>query len=192
VFDQSILSLTALVGVITIGISVYMILYMHPLHQFARRLGLLKPFRAKQPDEPQPERLRQGHVIVVGMNSLGRKIVQQLCSRGEKVLAIDRDPKKMADLPCEILLGNAEHLSVLEEAGLPHAKLLVSALQIEETNDLLAYRCRSYNIPCSINVVDLSVMDNLLEMDVTYFMIPKVDGIKAQNRKLKKMGYLSP
>ena len=83
-----------------------------------------------------------------------------------------------------------EVLSVLEDADLATAKLLVSALQIEATNDLLAYRGRSYGVPSSIHVVDLSVTDNLLEMDVKYLIVSKVDGIKLQNQELRRQGFL--
>jgi len=106
------------------------------------------------------------------------------------VLAIDTDPHKLAGLPCETMHGNVEYLSVLEEAGLRKAKLLVSALRIEPTNDLLAYRCHSVNVPCCINVVDLSVTDNLVAMDAKYLMTPKVDGVKMQRAVLKEKGFL--
>ena len=79
---------------------------------------------------------------------------------------------------------------MLEEAGLPHARLLISALQIEATNDLLAYRCRAHRVPCAVHVIDLEETDNLLEMDVAYLMIPKVDGVKLQTRELKRLGFL--
>ena len=88
------------------------------------------------------------------------------------------------------MLGNVEFLSVLEEADLGHARLLVSALQIEPTNDLLAYRCRSAEVPCAVLVVDLSLAENLLGMDVDYMIVPKVDGIKSQLKELERRGYL--
>ena len=47
-------------------------------------------------------------------------------------------------------------------------------------------------IPCSIHAIDLSMVDSLLEMDPTYLMLPKVDGIKLQTRKLKELGFLEP
>ncbi len=187
-----ILSLTALVGVITIGLSAYMILYNHVLYRWSRKLGLLRIFRASPVEEIEPDRShRRGHVIVVGMNTLGRELVERLCRRGEKVLAVDTDPKKLAGLPCDTLLGSAEYGSLLEEAGLPHAKLAVSALHIEDTNNLLAYRCRRLGVPCAIHAVDMAGLDSLLEMDVTYLMLSKVDGVKLQNRELKEMGILS-
>ncbi len=189
--EQKILFITALVGVPTIAISACMILYNHPLYRVVRKLGFLRIFGAAQiDDEPRMAPARRGHIIVVGMNTLGRTLAQLLSESGERVLAIDTDPAKLTGLPCETMLGNVDYLLVLEEAGLPHAKLLVDALRIEETNDLLAYRCRSFGVPCAINAVDLSQTDNLLEMDVDYLMIPKVDGVKLMNRELERMGFL--
>jgi len=130
------------------------------------------------------------HVILVGMNTLGRELARRLHARSERVLAMDTDPAKLAGLPTATRVGNVEYGSVLEEAGLAEARLLVSALRIEPTNDLLAYRCREAGVACAILVVDLSVVDNLLESDVKYLMIPKVDGIKLQQQELQKRGFL--
>ncbi len=188
-----ILSLTALVGLVTIALSAYMILYNQPLYEFCRRWRLLRPFRAqggREEDAAPPP--RAGHVIIVGMNTLGRELARRLAARGETLLAIDTDPGKLRELPCATLLGNVEYLSVLEEAGLAHARLLVSALQIEATNDLLAYRCRTHGVPYAAHVIDLEETDNLLEMDTAYLMIPKVDGVKLQNRELVRLGHLPP
>jgi Trk K+ transport system NAD-binding subunit len=131
-----------------------------------------------------------GHVIVVGMNTLGREIVQRLHERGETVLAVDTDPRKLAGLASHTLLGSVEYLSVLQQVGLDRAKLLVSALQIEDANDLLAYRCQLAGVPSAIHVVDMSVVDNLLELGANYLMISKVDGVKAQSRTLREIGIL--
>jgi Trk K+ transport system NAD-binding subunit len=125
------------------------------------------------------------------MNTLGRMLVERLGGAGERVLAIDTDPAKLAGLPCETLLGNVDYLAVLEEAGLARAKLLIAALRIEEANDLLAYRCRSFGVPCAVHVVDLSQTANLLQVDADYLMIPKVDGVKLMNRELARMGFLA-
>jgi Kef-type K+ transport system membrane component KefB len=189
--DQPTAALVGVVGLVTISLSSCLITYSGPLFRFLERRRWLGLFRAG----PEPEALpglprRQGHIIVVGMNTLGRLLAERLQAKGEQVLAIDTDPVKLAGLPCETLLGNAEYLSVLEEADLARAKLLISALRIEPTNDLLAYRCRTFGVPSSIHVVDLSVVDNLLENDVSCLMIPKVDGIKLQTRALRDHGFL--
>lgn len=191
-----ILSIIALVGVATIAVSAYMILYNHGLFTFCERLGLLRwrIFRTSgmaDQDKSADHHLRLSqHVIVVGMNTLGRDIVHRLCERGETVIAVDTDPMKLEGLPCRTLHGSVEYLTVLEEAGYDRAKLLVSALRIEQVNDILAYRCQLAKVPCAVHVVDVSVADSLLDLGAAYLMIPKVDGVKAQIRKLKEMGVI--
>lgn len=67
---------TANAGLPTIAISSCMILYSHPLLRAVRRTGLLRLFRAtKKTDEPRATPARRRHVIVVGMNTLGRLLV---------------------------------------------------------------------------------------------------------------------
>lgn len=186
------LAIVGMVALVTFAVSACFILYNEVVYFWTRHLDLLRVFAARRRDQHETHaRRHHNHIIVVGMNTLGRAIVSRLHARGERVLAVDTDPVKLRGLPCDTLLGDVEYLSVLDEAELSQAKLLVSALRIEPTNDLLAYRCKQAGIPCSIQAVDLTTTDNLLEMDVKYLMIPKVDGIKSQNRELQERGLLT-
>lgn len=141
--NSTVVSLGGLVGIITIAVSSYLIIYSEPFYVLLHRLRVLEPFHASQ--EPDSEVLysRRGHIVVIGMNALGREIVKQLTARGDSVLAIDTDPRKLENLgSAETLIGNVEYESVVNEVGLREARLVVSALQIEDANHLLAYRCR--------------------------------------------------
>jgi Kef-type K+ transport system membrane component KefB len=80
--DESILSLITIVGLITIGVSSYMILYNEPLYERVQKLGLLKPFGASQEDDETAEEPLSEHVIVVGMNAMGRRLVQRFVPAG--------------------------------------------------------------------------------------------------------------
>ncbi len=185
------LSVIGLVGLITFTASACALLYQERLYWWVLKLPVGRRLArgGRDPSEPATPAWRD-HIILVGMNTLGRDLARRLHARGERVLAVDTDPAKLAGLPTATHLGNVEYASVLEEAGLAGARLLVSALRIEPTNDLLAFRCREAGIPCAILVVDLSVVDNLLEADVKYLMIPKVDGIKLQQQELRQRGFL--
>jgi Kef-type K+ transport system membrane component KefB len=186
----SVVSVVALVGLVTISVSSYLILYNGPIYERLAKWGVLRLFRARGEDRPgdsSPERV--GHIVVVGMNSLGRLLARQLHELGESVVALDTDDRKLEGLPCETMVGSSEYLDVLLEADLPKAKLLISALRIEEANELLAFRARHFGVPCCIHAVDISMVDNLLELDVDYLMLSKVDGIKLQTRCLREQGY---
>ena len=178
---EGVLSVVAVVGIVTIATSAYMIIYTEPLYRFCQRCGLLKLFRAKQTVEPEEASELENHVIVVGMNALGREVVRLMLARGERVLAIDTDPQKLAGLDGALtLIGNVEFESVVEEIGLRRARVVVSALQIEDTNHLLAYRCRSAGVACAIHAFDVSVVEDLLELDTSYLFMPAVEAVREQ------------
>ena len=156
-------------------------LYSDPLYSAFQKLGVLKIFKAKQEPDMEEQHSYAGHVIVVGMNALGREVVKQLSGRGETVLAIDTDPRKLEGLNCaETLIGSVEYESAVEEIGLSRARLVISALQIEDTNHLLAYRCRSAGVPCAIHAFDISVVEDLLDLDTAYMFMPAFDAVREQ------------
>ncbi|MEC7274076.1 MAG: cation:proton antiporter [Verrucomicrobiota bacterium] len=179
--EDTIVSLGALVGILTIAISSYLIIYSESLYAFIKSYKLLEIFNAKKTADVELQHSYVGHIIVVGMNALGREIAKQLAIRGEQVLAIDTDPRKLEYLEgADTLIGNVEYESMIEEIGLRRARLVISALQIEDTNHLLAYRCRSAEVPCAIHAFDLSVIDDLLELDTAYMFMPAVDAVRTQ------------
>ena len=179
--EGRVVSLGGMVGILTIAISSYLILYSDPLYSAFQKLGVLKFFKAKQEPDTEEQHSYAGHVIVVGMNALGREVVKQLSGRGETVLAIDTDPRKLEGLNCaETLIGSVEYESAVEEIGLSRARLVISALQIEDTNHLLAYRCRSAGVTCAIHAFDISVVEDLLDLDTAYMFMPAFDAVREQ------------
>ena len=91
---------------------------------------------------------------------------------------MDTSPRNLEGLTCRVMLGNAEHVGFLEEAGMRDAKLLVSTLQIEETNQLLAYWGRLFGVPTSIHAFDNSLADDLLNAGATHVILSKAAGTR--------------
>jgi Kef-type K+ transport system membrane component KefB len=190
--DEGILSLIGVVGLVTISGSVYLILYNHALYDFLSRRGWLR-FFGGGPDpegavDDAPE--LEGHVIVVGMNALGRRIAAELAAMGETVVAVDTDPRKMEGLPVRRVFGDAEHASVLEEAGLKHAKLLVSALQIEDVNRVVVFRARAAGVPVSVHAFDQEVVDELEEIGADHLIHSKHAGTRRLAQLFQRGGVL--
>ena len=174
---------------ITISLSSLLIGSADFLFRLVTRWNLLRRFPTSE-EAPSGEGELSGHIIIVGMNTLGRDLVKRLSALGEKVVAVDTDPYKLRNLPAKTIQGDAETPAVLKEAGLEKAKLLVSTMHIESTNDLLAFRCRVSGIPAAIHAVNLKDVANLLEMEVAFMMSAKVDGIQLQNAELKARGMI--
>jgi hypothetical protein len=194
--DQSVLSLITLIGLVTIVGSVYMILYSESLYQLTRRAGLLRMFQAQQSseaedaDEAARPQLRN-HIVLVGMNAMGSQLARTLHDQGETVLAIDTDPVKLAALPCRTLVGDVSYLSVLDDAQLSRAKLAITALKIEEANELLAYRCHQLGVPVVIHAFDRAVVSDSRELKPAALIDPKGAADRQLDQWLREEGGLA-
>ena len=94
------LGLTTLVGLVTITLSTYMILYAQPLYErLSPWLGVFerrRPHRElamerAQGDEPAPQ------VVVFGLGRYGSLLVERLDASGLRVLGVDFDPQIVRD-----------------------------------------------------------------------------------------------
>jgi Trk K+ transport system NAD-binding subunit len=177
-----------LVGIITIGVSSYLVTYGPVLYEALRRRGWLAFLRAPGDRVGQDEQPPRGHIIVVGMNSLGRRIIHTLLERGEHVVVIDNDPAKLRSLRTDTVLGSAGDEAVLAEANLRAARVVISALQIEDINALLAYRCRQLGVPVSVHAFDPALIPELEEIGVDYLIVSKHDGTRQVAAALRQAG----
>ncbi|MBR9990850.1 MAG: cation:proton antiporter, partial [Gemmatimonadetes bacterium] len=82
---RDILSVITLAGLITIAISSYLILWSETLFERVRNSSVLAFIGSSDATEPEAEPALEDHIIVVGMNTLGLYIVDQLAERGERV-----------------------------------------------------------------------------------------------------------
>jgi Kef-type K+ transport system membrane component KefB len=145
---QDALGLTTLVGLITITLSTYMILYAQPL--FARLSPWLGPFERHIPhrenaDDNAPAG-EQPDIIVYGMGRYGRKLAEQLELGGRRVLGVDFDPQALAlarEEGLNVCYGDAEDADFLSHMPLSHAQALISTIPQREVNAILFRALRS-------------------------------------------------
>ena len=189
---EEILSLVGVVGLATIAVSAVAVPRGRAIYGWLRSRGpgggrLLALF-GEPAEEEETAAGPEGHVVVVGMNALGRRLVEALAAAGERMVAVDTDPGKMADLPVRTVVGSSDSRSVLEEAGLERARLAVSSLQIEQANLLLAYRCREAGVPVAIHAFDPSLDEELVELGVDFLLSPKSEGARRLIEELRAAG----
>ena len=189
--DEALLSVITLVGLLTFALSAVLLLYNDRLYARMRPYRPLAWLGASPEPPDASETIRRGHVIVVGMNTLGHQIVDRLQAAGEEVVAVDTDPEKLAGLSVPTIQGNAAHAAILEEAHLETAKLLVSSLNIEEANNLLAYRARQAGVPCSIHAFDRTSERSLRDVGVDYLIRSKHEGARQLLRELESREVLA-
>lgn len=123
--------LVTLVGLITIGLSTYMILYSAPL--YARLEPWLGLFEKRHPAreanlEHIPE--ERADIILFGLGRYGSNIARGLRQKGEAVLGVDFDPEAVASWNRQghaALFGDAADPEFLDTLPLAHAKWVIVA-----------------------------------------------------------------
>lgn len=179
-----------LVGLITIGASTLLVPRGPVLAASLDRRGILARLTGAATEAPPSAPDLERHVVIIGMNTLGRMLVERFRELGEEVLAVDTDTRKLEGLAARTVTGDVTQASVFEEAGVERALLVVSALQIEDVNSLVAFRCARLGVPVSIHAFDPSLIDELLEIGADHLMVSKHDGIRLVEDGLRRLGVI--
>lgn len=132
-------TLVTLVGIITITISSYFLLYGDRLYRIVR--VPLKLFERRNPfaEEVGPELGERDHIVVVGAHRMGRNILSALSRMKEKFIVIDFDPRIVEELKAHrmrVLYGDVSDVEIQERAGLVRAHVVIST--VPDMRDSLA------------------------------------------------------
>ncbi|MFU2489332.1 cation:proton antiporter [Thauera sp. WH-1] len=134
------LGLTTLVGLVTIMMSTYMILFSHALYdKLAPWLGVFerkRPFR-ELAVERQGRPAGQPDIIIFGLGRYGSRLMSQLRSAGIEVLGVDFDPetvRALRKLRQPVRFGDGEDPSFLESLPLEHARWAITTFPQWESN----------------------------------------------------------
>jgi Kef-type K+ transport system membrane component KefB len=154
--DAATVSLITVVGLVTIGLSTYMILYSRWLYE--RLEPFLRRFERKRlrhlPDDDE----RDVDVILYGLGRLGSGIARGLIAAGRRVIAVDLDPQVAAvwsDQPITTVYGDAEDLDFLETLPLAKSTWVVCTVPDVDTQLTLLHGLRSHGYPGKVAVVAL-------------------------------------
>jgi len=134
------LGLTTLVGIITITLSTYMILYSHPLYE--RLAPWLRVFERRTPYrelavEQEPPGEARPDVVVFGLGRYGGRLASGLMDEGLVVLGVDFDPEVVQELRAKgiaVRFGDGQDPAFLDSLPLECVPWAVSVLPDLESN----------------------------------------------------------
>lgn len=140
--------LITLVGLITIGLSTYMILYSHPLYD--RLARPLRVFERQLPDREtrdESQSLEPSAFILCGLGRYGSQIARNLRRQGAGVLGVDFDPQVIAEWRKQqhaVQYGDAEDPELAASLPLAQARWVVCTAPRRDTNRVLLHAVRAF------------------------------------------------
>jgi hypothetical protein len=161
------LGLVTLVGVTTIAVSAYMILYSHPLYE--RLAPWLGPFERRNPQrelasEQETGPTRPTDVIVFGLGRYGGRFAQGLETAGLAVVGVDFDPESAQawrGKGLAVRYGDATEAELLESLPLTSCTWVVSTLPDVASNRGLVQALRTHHYTGELAIVARADEDGL-------------------------------
>jgi Kef-type K+ transport system membrane component KefB len=189
------LGLTTLVGLITIALSTYMILYSHSLYEkLAPWLGWVerkRPFR-EMAVATQSQHIQQADVIVIGLGRYGSQLALNLQQHGLQVLGVEFDPeavRAMRHQGLSVRYGDCTASEFLETIPLQHTRWLVSTLPDFTANKDLLRSLNELNYPGEVAVVVRDEKDgaNLQQLGASTLLYPMQNAVDYAVEVLTKI-----
>ena len=164
--DSEAVGLVTLVGLITIGISTYVINYSHRLFDLVEhRLGVFERSKLISQADPMVE---EADFIIFGYGRFGRHLVERLASAGHSVMVVEWNPYVRIHLDdvstssrVWLVFGDADDPEFPGTLPLSGAKWIVSTINSVDTNRVVAESLRRWGTTAKIAVTALSVSDRL-------------------------------
>jgi len=152
--DGSTMGLITLTGLITIGISTYMILYSHWLYRWLALAFRIIQFRAPNTDEIEGEATRASLIavdaIVFGLGRYGKNLARELQQRGWLALCVDFDPERIKfwhQRGRSALYGDLEDTELFHTFPLTDAQWVVSTIPGRDKSLMLLHALEHNKFP---------------------------------------------
>ncbi|MBC5991752.1 cation:proton antiporter [Pontibacter cellulosilyticus] len=190
--NQETVGLVTLVGLITIGLSTYMIIYSHTL--FAWMSPLLDIFERKVPYREDNSVLDQTSpldVILIGLGRFGSTIANALQRDRYRFMAVDFDPKHVKIWQrngIQAQYGDIEDPDLPDQLPLQQTKCIVSSIADVQLNLGLIRMLKYNNYRGEIAVTAHRSIDALaLEDEKVTVLLPFTDAAESVCNKLFKL-----
>lgn len=190
--SDDLVAVVTMVALISIAASSYLIIYADKL--FASIDEHMEMFEHGNGNKQIEHESRvHNELVLFGYLRGGHEFLKLFNSLGKRYVVVDYDPEVIDILERQksnYLYGDATDIELLEEVGLEHSKLIVSALSDHETNKFLVKLIEGINP----NAVVISHAENateaseLYELGASYVMVPHYIGSEKISAFIRRSG----
>lgn len=160
---QPLVSLIAVIGLITIVFSTYLITYNEKVYRWLRPLLRLLPLPQAEADvaDHVPVKLNN-HTVVFGYHVTVDAVLAQLKANGEQVVVVDYNPESSELIKRQgvyYIYGDMRESDILQLANLPAAKMIISIVPYHEPTMSLLQYVKHFKIKAKVIVTAPYLMD---------------------------------
>lgn len=183
--DRETMGLITLVGLITISVSTYMILYSHQLYE--RLAPWLKIFERQHTHRETEQNVvpEDGviEIILFGVGRYGSGIAQALRARGCRVLSVDFNPELVRTgdvMGYPVRYGDAEDPEFIASLPLARSRWVVSTVRERQVNQALIHSLRNlaYGGRLAVTAHDFTEVASLEQAGADLVMVPFKDAAR--------------
>lgn len=188
---DEVISLITLIGLGTIALSSYMILYADGLYRLVS--PLLEILQIRKDLKNRKMKSKEYEVILFGYGRVGQDYVKKFKKMKKSFLVVDFDPlavDKLGNDELDFEYGDAKDVEFLEELPLRKAKLIVSVISDFEVDLLLVKTIRKVNEKAVVIVKtsNLDQAEDLYQEGASYVVMPHYLGAKYALRMIGRNG----
>lgn len=174
--DQSIISLIALIAIITLSISSYLIIYDNKIYlKLGRFLNIFERKKLRFKELMARQSILENHIILFGCDRMGSVILKNLQKRQRKVLVIDFNLETVEKLKKQDILsfyGDVEDPEIIEKANLDKAKMIISTVPDLHSNLFLLSQIKNKNSIILMACQNIDEALELYEKGIDYVILP--------------------
>ncbi len=131
IVGQSAVAVVTLVGLMTIALSSYMILYTNKLYEWFEPMLKLFDFKKNSVEKDFGDVVFKNHVILVGANRLGSHLLESLDKTHHTLVVVDFDPEvaeRLEKAGLNAICGDITDTYIQDQVNLEGAKLIISTV----------------------------------------------------------------
>jgi len=163
-----------LAATVTMTTSSYTKLYEHQLYEALNKYNIIRSGNQVIPDSNIQNGIKN-HIILIGFDIQGKRIVEQLDEIGAEFLIIENDPEKISDLRKQgenYVYGNILNSETWKHAKPEKANLIISTAPFPEvSNTILNLDTDAGKI---LRAEDLWEAENFIERGADYVIVPEI------------------
>lgn len=179
--DQQTVTLVTAVGILTITISSYLILYGDGIHDKLRPYLKIFEFNLKDLEKSGPAHEMKNHIVLIGAHRMGHNILTSLEEMKKEFLVVDFNPavvEKLNHRNVTALFGDITDPDIQERAKLDSAKMVISTVPTYE-DSLNILECVKNSNPKAKVILTGETEDDALrlyENGADYVLLPHFIG----------------